>query len=94
MFNNMYVGMYKYNSKMILPIFLGIIIGLMVGIPLGVAVLGQLDHESSTEYFKKKLAICSQLEGLGVLEGDEVPEEYKDLVKPEIYEDCKNFLYK
>ena len=81
---------------MILAIFLGTIIGLMiVGIPLGVAtVLGQLDHEASTEYFKKKLAICSQLEDLGVLEGDgEVPEEYKDLVTPEIYEDCKNFLY-
>lgn len=54
----------------------------------------QLDHEKSTEYFKQKMKICSELEALGVLEDEEeIPEEYKDLVTPEIHEDCRNFLY-
>ena len=48
--------------------------------------------DASTDYFKKKNALCTELEALGVLE-EKIPEEFKDLVTPEIHADCRHFLY-
>ena len=49
--------------------------------------------KESTDYFKQKNMLCSALEELGVLEDSGIPEEAKDIVTPEIYQDCRDFLY-
>lgn len=49
--------------------------------------------KESTDYFKQKNMLCSALEELGVLEDSGIPEDAKDIVTPEIYQDCRDFLY-